>query len=212
MFLFIYLTPASTVVKEKNPVRTSILKASSISPQVQSLQDQISCLLTSSESISTQIAKSLNEELDKSIVISHNLIYSPGAFGVKNWVNVRLVSEKTAHSDLKRWIEVSVGSDSKFSDEIVAEMENYSFALYKYNKSGHDLMSWHKPFDKKNFYQYSLDLDPQEVNLIPSDDFKTTVRRNYFQSYSDNNSIAVLVFRKDKIGTRNSDYLLVYDF
>ena len=73
-------------------------------------------------------------------------------------------------------------------------------------------MSWHKPFHEKSFYQYSVDLDLDEINIKPSSDFQSTVRKNYFQDSSPNNSIAILVFRKDKVGTNNLDYLLISSY
>lgn len=222
MFLFLHLTPTSIVVVENRTttVQPSFNRPQITSPQIQSLQDQFSSILLNSERISTKIDALLKKRVNDKATVAYDLIYTPmigegdnaTRLDKKNWVSIGLQSENTKYYGQNKKIGITVQSDNWLRDEIKSELENYSFALYRFSKSGYDSMSWHKPFDKKHYYSYSIELDPDKIGLNPSADFKATVRRNYFQENSPDGAIAVLIFRKDKIGTNDLDYLLVYDF
>lgn len=204
-----FITQASMVVRDFTSVRPSIVKPCNSSPEVITLQDKFSSLLTNSDAISADIARLLKEEFGQHTVYSKSLVCPAPPDGTQNWVHVALLGDKDARHPLKRSIEISVGNDSRFPDEIAAEMEHYSFAIYKYGKYG-DRMSWHKPFEVKGNYQYSVTIPLEELTRIPANDFQATVRRNYIHGTPPDGSIFVLPFRKDKDGTSNNDYLLIH--
>lgn len=212
MFLFLTVTPFATVVSD---IRTSAMNASlyqrisRIPPLVLNIREQFSNAFLDSQNISEKILSSILKPLGKNVTYSTELIYPSEMKGDKCWLHINLIRGKVAYSPVIQNLEVSVGSDSILSDEVISEIDKYSFALYKFNKAGNDSMTWHKPFDHKNFYRYSVDLDLDNISLIPSDSFKATVRRNYFPDCK--NGIAILIFKRDEIGTNNNDYLLIYD-
>lgn len=204
-----FITPASMVVRDLTTVRPSIVKPCTSSPEVIKLQDKFSSLLINSDAISAHISKSLSKGIGQNTVFSRELMCPSPPDGTQNWVHVALLGDKDARHPLKRSIEISVGNDSYFPDEIISEMERYSFAIYKYSKYG-DSMSWHKPFELKHRCQYSVAINVEELNRIPTNDFQETVRRNYIHGSPPNGSIFVLLFRKDRDGTANNDYLLIH--
>lgn len=205
-----FITQASMVVRDFTNVRPSIVKPCTSSPDVIKLQDKFSSLLINSDAISADTARLLNEKFGQHTVYSKSLICPSPPDGTQNWLHVALLGDKDARHPLRRSIEVSVGRDSCFPDEISAEMEHYSFALYKYSKFGHDRMSWHKPFEVKGRYQYSVAINLDELTRIPAEDFQATVRRNYIHGNPPDGSIFLLPFRKDRDGTANNDYLLIH--
>ncbi len=210
MFFPVTLTPSSTVtVVQKSRTAVSDRIVSNEQKCAQEIQEQFANILLNSSKVSKKIPEVLAEKLEKFTVQSHSLIYTEPLSRLDNWVNIKLVRNKTTHNNLKPIIQISFEGSTRLSDDVTDELGKYSFALYQIHDSGNDLMSWHKPFNEKSFYRYSVDIDLDEINIKPSNDFKSMVRRNYFQDDSANNSIAVLVFRKDKVGTNNLDYLLI---
>ena len=174
-----------------------------LTPETEQVQEQFSSILTNSNIIGKSLTKKLISSLYGTACTS--LIFSPKVWGQNNWLTINIVGKKTYDNPPQKKVEITFGSSNRFSDITEAELEKYKFALYLYRKSGDDLMSLKEPFKDKNFYQYSLEIDPDDIDRSPNQDFKETVRRNYIdEASSSDGTYFLLGFRED--------LLLIYDY
>ncbi len=200
--IYLIILPLSRI---KIEALSDVNSQKKISPEIEQVQDQFSNLLTNSNVLGKNLTEKLASPLDENVCISHELVFSPKVRGQNNWLIVTMLGEKTRDNPLQKKAEITFESSSRLSDEIKSELEKYKFALYLYRKSGHDLMSWRGPFKDKHFYQYSLELNPDDVHKSPNQDFKETIRRNYIdEKTTPDGTYFLLVFRED--------LLLIYDY
>lgn len=207
-------------------VETSESSKPKLPKEIIEVQEQISELLTSSNSIGKNVTRILQEPLGKNVCISQKLIFTPSQRSNNGWLTINVKGESINNNqntyrgfsseDLslarssKKSVEIKFESSNWLNELTINELKKYSFGLYLYSKSGNDRMEERKHF-KPGYYSYSVDLTPKNTNLVPSEAFKETVRKNYIdEEHTPDQTYFLMAFREDEISDRHEDLLLIY--
>ena len=201
--IYLLIAPLSRVAKEVIP---NVNLTGRIAPEVEQVQNQFSSILTDSNVIGENLTRKLKSALAGDICLYQESVFSPKQRGQNNWLNVSICGQRTCNSSPQKKVEITFASSYQLNDVIKNELEKYKFALYLYRKSGHDLMSRRQPFQEKHSYQYSLQLDPHEVNISPSQDFQDT-EKTVHGSYIDEKNTPdqtyfLLLFRENELSSK----------
>ena len=206
--IYLLIFPLSRVKTET----TDVDLYKKIPLEIEQTQDQFSNILTDSNILGKELTEKFQNGVKDTVCAYKELIFSPRKLGQNNWLNVNVVGERTCNHPLQKRVEITFGSTFLLNNVIKKELEKYKFALYLYKKSGYDLMSWRQPFKERHFYEYSLELNPDDVHISPSHNFEETVRRNYIDEKSvKDETYFLLIFREDKSNGSIDDLLLIYD-
>ena len=194
------ISPLSRVTTEVIP---NVNLTRRIASEVEQVQNQFSSILTESSFIGEKLTQKLKGELPEDICSYQESVFSPKQWGQNNWLNISICGQRTCNSPPQKKVEITFASSYQLNDVIKSELEKYKFALYLYRKSGHDLMSQRQSFQEKHSYQYSLQLDPHEVNISPSESFKETVHRNYiYEKDIPDQTYFLLLFRENELSSK----------
>ncbi len=194
--------------------------------EVESVQEQFSELLISSNNIGKNITLLLNKSLAGNTCISQTLAFTPSTRSNNGWLSINVIRQSYKNPNYYRGfgdqdlslykpreegsIEVKFESCEHLRELTKDELKKYSFALYLYRKSGNDSMQERKHFKAGN-HSYSIDLDPSDVNETPSAAFQETVRHNFIdEEHTPDHTYFLLAFREDQISDKHEDLLLIY--
>lgn len=208
MFLSLIM-PLARVSHERPCAEVATIRGSE---KLQALQDQMSLFLFDREKISTEIDSVNNSSSDNDWCFATNKIFSTAPLGTPFRIDVDLSRIRSNYFDTEKSIKIQAVYNTLNAAE-EKELSKYKFALYKFNPylGKKDQMTWCKPLTKFGGGNPSLEIDLSKINVTPSDEFKATVRNNYFENTPKTEAYAILVFKEEEVADGKFDYLIIYE-